>query len=188
MSSKKIRKQRKIAVLGFMSVGKSAVTLRYCENTFDEAYNPTIETTYQKYLKLKGQEFDLEIVDVAGMDEFAIFDGRYSLGIHGYVLVYSVTQERSLEVIKSINEKILNFTGTDHVPRVIVGNKTDLASAREVLPETGQKLAEQWKCGFVECSAKLNHAVEDVFIKLVEEMERENGGLSNSKEKGCILL
>ena len=38
----------KVAVLGFRAVGKSAVTIRYVEDHFVDAYNPTIENTFQK--------------------------------------------------------------------------------------------------------------------------------------------
>lgn len=52
------------------------------------------------------------------------------MGIHGYVLVFSVTSRKSFEMIKILNEKILNALGTEKVPRVIVGNKTDLILER----------------------------------------------------------
>jgi hypothetical protein len=49
-----------------------------------------------------------------------------SQGYHGYVLVYSISSRRSLETLKSINLKLLNLTGSNDVPRVLVGNKADL--------------------------------------------------------------
>ena len=35
---------------------------------------------------------------------------RHAIGIHGYVLVYSVTSRASLEMVKTIRDKILNHT------------------------------------------------------------------------------
>ena len=35
---------------------------------------------------------------------------RHAIGIHGYVIVYSVTSRASLEMAKTIREKILNHT------------------------------------------------------------------------------
>lgn len=63
-------------------------------------------------------------------DEYSIFQRQYAVGIHGYVLVYAVTSKTSFEMVKIINEKILNALGTDKVPRVLVGNKKDLTYER----------------------------------------------------------
>ena len=35
---------------------------------------------------------------------------RHAIGIHGYVIVYSVTSRASLEMAKTIRDKILNHT------------------------------------------------------------------------------
>jgi Ras homolog enriched in brain len=35
---------------------------------------------------------------------------RHAIGIHGYVLVYSVTSRSSIDMAKVIREKILNHT------------------------------------------------------------------------------
>ena len=37
-------------------------------------------------------------------------NSRHSIGIHGYLLVYSVTSRQSLEMVKIIRDKILNHT------------------------------------------------------------------------------
>lgn len=55
---------------------------------------------------------------------------RHAIGIHGYVFVYSITSLSSFEMIKIIRDKILNYTGTDNVPAVLVGNKCDLPMQR----------------------------------------------------------
>lgn len=62
-------KQRRIAVLGFRSVGKSSLTIQFVEGQFVDSYEPTIENTFNKALKLKGQEYQLTLVDTAGQDE-----------------------------------------------------------------------------------------------------------------------
>lgn len=64
--------------------------------------------------------------------------------------MYSLTSRASFTLIKHIRDKILNYTGLDWVPLVIVGNKSDLADReRQVEKGEGQKLAEAWKCGML---------------------------------------
>ncbi len=62
----------------------------------------------------------------------SLFPARYSVGVHGYVLLYSVASRRSFEIVQVINEKILNLLGTDSVPTVLMGNKSDLVFERSV--------------------------------------------------------
>lgn len=82
-------KQRKIAILGSRSVGrshsfpsptagnrhrhanrgiagKSSLTVQYCEGHFVESYYPTIENTFSHEIVHKNQTFLTEIIDTAG--------------------------------------------------------------------------------------------------------------------------
>mmetsp|Transcript_10538 Transcript_10538/g.18461 ORF Transcript_10538/g.18461 Transcript_10538/m.18461 type:complete len:182 (+) Transcript_10538:69-614(+) len=165
-------KQRKIAVLGARAVGKSAVTIQYVEDHFVDSYNPTIENTYQKSIRIRNDDFMTDIMDTAGQDEYSLFHAGYSVGVHGYVLLYSVTNRQSFEMIPIINDKLLNLLGTDKVPRVLVGNKIDQAGDRQISTEQGQRLAQELGCAFIECSAKNNLNVVEVFIRLLLEIEK----------------
>jgi Ras family protein len=63
-------------------------------------------------------------------DEFSILSSKHGIGLHGWVLVYSVTSRNSFEMVSTIRDKILSYTGVDSVPMVIVGNKSDLEIQR----------------------------------------------------------
>lgn len=47
-------------------LGKSSLTVRFVDGVFIESYYPTIENTFSKTIKHRGQEFLTEIVDTAG--------------------------------------------------------------------------------------------------------------------------
>ncbi|MCJ1426517.1 GTP-binding protein [Sticta canariensis] len=59
-------KQRKMAIVGSRSVGKSSLTVRFVEGHFVDSYYPTIENTFSEVIKYRGQDFATEIVDTAG--------------------------------------------------------------------------------------------------------------------------
>lgn len=63
-------------------------------------------------------------------DEFSILTSRHAVGLHGWILVYSVSSRSSFEMCTIIREKILDYTGRESVPMVLVGNKSDLAVQR----------------------------------------------------------
>lgn len=50
-------------------------------------------------------------MDTAGQDEYSIFPPQYSMDFDGYVLVYSITNLKSFEVIKIIYEKLVDLMG-----------------------------------------------------------------------------
>lgn len=68
-------------------------------------------SAFVKTTRVRSQEYDLKLVDTAGQDEYSIFPAQYSMDIHGYVLVYSITSTKSFEVVQIIYEKLLDMTG-----------------------------------------------------------------------------
>lgn len=175
---KPLRKQRNIVVLGFTMVGKTAICTRFANNRFDDRYEPTYENNFTRIYRHKGEDVECTVKDTQGLIEQEFFRADYGLGYHGYVLVYSIASRRSLENLKSINAKLINLIGTTKVPRVLVGNKADLEAEdglREVTTAQGQALAAEWGCAFTECSAKINHNIENVFRLVLEEVDKQMG-------------
>ncbi|CAO1377677.1 unnamed protein product [Diamesa hyperborea] len=179
-------KQRNIAMMGYRSVGKSSLSIQFVENQFVDSYDPTIENTFTKVTRVNSTDYEVKLVDTAGQDEYSIFSAQYSMDFHGYVLVYSITSEKSFEVIKIIYEKLLDMMGKSFVPVVIVGNKTDLHQERAVTFAEGKKLAESWKAGFLETSAKQNESVDDIFHLLLTQIEKDNGNNPPPKSS-CVI-
>lgn len=71
---------------------------------------------------------------------------------------------------------------------MLVGNKTDLHQERAVTFEEGKRLAESWKAVFLETSAKQNESVDDIFLQLLQLIERDNnGGNQQAGNKSCII-
>jgi len=178
-------KHRKIAVMGSRSVGKSSLTIQFVEDHFVDSYDPTIENTFLKTIKVGRQEYELELVDTAGQDEYSIVPQSYSMNIDGYVLVYSVTSEKSFDVVKIIHEKLLDMTGQSKLPVVLVGNKTDLRMERALSTDDGKKLASEWGALFLEASAKENQKVRDIFQGILSFIDKSEGGADG--KDGCIL-
>ncbi|XP_071943487.1 GTP-binding protein Rheb-like [Antedon mediterranea] len=180
-------KIRKLAIMGFRSVGKSSLTIQFVEHQFVDAYDPTIENTFEKIIKVGNQEFNIKIVDTAGQDEYSIFPQSLSVGINGFVLVYSVTSQKSFEIVQIIHEKLLDTIGKVTVPIVLVGNKIDLVNDRIITTQMGRDLANSWNAAFIESSAKKNEMVETIFKAVLELIER-NDGTSPKTDKDCTIL
>lgn len=71
---------------------------------------------------------------------------------HGFLLVYSIIDDQTLEELREIREQILRVHRDRKVPMVIVGNKIDLAKDRVVSKEEGKSLANEFNASFIEVS------------------------------------
>ena len=49
-----------------MGLGKSSLAVQFVDGHFVDSYYPTIEKTFTKTIRYKGQDFTTEIVDTAG--------------------------------------------------------------------------------------------------------------------------
>ncbi|KAF4547998.1 putative GTP-binding protein rhb1 [Elsinoe fawcettii] len=172
------QRQRKMAIVGSRSVGKSSLTVQFVDGHFVDSYYPTIENTFSKTIRYKNQDFATEIIDTAGQDEYTILNSKHFIGIHGYMIVYSVGSKQSFDMVRIIREKILNHLGADSVPLMIVGNKSDLRpEQRQVQTADAKKVAQELGCGFIETSAKFKENIEKAFEGMIAEIEKgqENG-------------
>lgn len=189
-SAATLSKRRKIAVLGSRSVGKSSLVKHFIENHFVDAYYPTIESTFAKSVKYKGVEYDCHIIDTAGQDEYTPINSQYAIGIHGYILVYSITSRSTFDMIQIVYDKIVDFSGVSTIPCVIVGTKVDLAPAgRQVETIEGEKLAKLNSSSFVETSAKENINVAKVFELCLAEIEKHTAPKqAETTPQGCLVM
>lgn len=177
-------KEFKVVVLGSGGVGKSALTVQFVTGTFAEKYDPTIEDFYRKEIEVDNTPSILEILDTAGTEQFASMRDLYIKNGQGFILVYSLVNAQSFHDIRPMREQICRLKGTDRVPIVLVGNKVDLESEREVRTNEGATLASEWGCPFFETSAKSKRNVDELFAEIV----RETNFMSQPQSKPCCVL
>lgn len=82
--------------------------MQYVDGHFVDSYYPTIENTFSKVIRYRNHDFAVEMIDTAGQDEYSILNSKHFIGIHGYMIVYSVGSKQSFEMVRIIRDKILN--------------------------------------------------------------------------------
>jgi small GTP-binding protein len=172
MTSEDVKENYRAVVLGAGGVGKSALVIRYITDNFIEDYDPTIEDSYRKNYSIDGVSGILEIVDTAGQEGFGTLLDQWIRRGKGFVLVYSITSLQSFEQAVKFRDSILSIKENDDVPIVLVGNKCDLESQRKVSTQRAKELAEQWKCAFLETSAKEKINTSQVFTEIVKTIRK----------------
>jgi len=174
--------------MGSGGVGKSAVTLQFINRQFMSLYDPTIEDRYQKHIDYKGFQCMLEILDTAGQETFSAMRELYMANGEGFALVYSITSALSLTEAEKIRAGIIKHKNNAKVPLVLVGNKKDLETKREVTVDKAKNLAREWSCTFLEASAKTDTNIREIFYSLIDQVWEINPPKPKKTGRGCSLF
>lgn len=95
----------------------------------------------------------------------------------GFILVFDLTNLRSLKNLVDLRKIILSIKQSEEVPIVLVGNKCDLIDSKNeaiLLEKEFFDLIDSFKCVYIETSAKTNTNVDEIFKVLIELIIREN--------------
>uniref|UniRef100_T1IYA5 Dexamethasone-induced Ras-related protein 1 n=1 Tax=Strigamia maritima TaxID=126957 RepID=T1IYA5_STRMM len=60
----------RLVILGSSKVGKSAIVSRFLSNRFEDNYTPTIEDFHRKLYRIRGEVYQLDILDTSGNHPF----------------------------------------------------------------------------------------------------------------------
>jgi Ras family protein len=105
------------------------------------------------------------------------------------MLVYSVASLQSFEMVQIVHEKILHHLGTETIPVVMVGNKSDLRpDQRQVKVVDGHKVQEKLGCAWTEASARYNENVATAFELLIAEIEKAQNPDVPPPKSNCIVM
>ena len=98
--------------------------------------------------------------------------------------MYSVDSQDSLSYLDQLRGKILRTKGKEQLPFVIAGNKVDLPD-RQVTKEQGEAKAAEFGCEHVECSAKENVGIQEIFTSIVRKVRQLSPAKAQGGKKKC---
>lgn len=160
----------KLLLLGDSGVGKSSLLTQYVEDDFHDVFISTIGIDFRnKTLQIDGKRVKLRIWDTAGQERFRTLTTQFYRGSQGVLMVYDITNRETFTNITHWMQQIKDNVETD--PQIlIVGNKSDLSSQRQVTLKEAMKLAKSYGCQHFEVSAKTDQGVKVAFQRLAEEV------------------
>jgi len=162
----------KVILLGDGSVGKSSICSRFCRDLFAQAYKQTIGLDFfsQTVSLEDGQEVVFNLYDIGGQSLGSRMLPTYIRGSDAVIYVYDMTNVDSLENVLDWHAVLqASFDGAvpDSVRRILVGNKSDLASLRTVRGTRAEEIAKVCGCyANITASAKTGDRINLLFISL----------------------
>ena len=112
-----------------------------------------------------GSQIKLTIWDTAGQEKYRSVAKSYFRNGCGALVVFSINSAESFDHCEQWIEDIHNGCLPNAVI-LLVGNKCDLESQRQVTSDEARTLAQRHGCVYMETSAFNNTNVQDAFVRL----------------------
>ncbi|KAL6044537.1 hypothetical protein STEG23_035165 [Scotinomys teguina] len=178
----------KLVMVGAGGVGKSALIIQLVQYHFVDEYDPTIEDSYRKQVVIDGEACLLDILDIAGLEEYNVMQDQCIRMGEGFLCVFALNNTKSFEDIHQYREQIKLVKDSEDVPMVLVGNKCDLAT-RTVEFQQAHDLARCYGIPHIETPAGTWQGVEDAFYTLIHEIWQHRLQQLNAPDEigpGCM--
>lgn len=202
----------KLFILGAPHVGKTSIVRQFTANDFSDVYSPTsVKSAFYPSVMVNERVYEVRIVDIPPLSQFpsdALEEwgsGCRGVGLRSataYILAFDASDADTFAFVARLRDQITKARDPG-VPILVVANKADLlekSAAVEQRKEIASLVRKQWKCAYVECSAKFNWHVSSVFkevIRLIDAAAEQSvkqanhsapGNAANSRRnKRCLL-
>jgi small GTP-binding protein len=162
----------KIVMLGDSGVGKTSLVARLTnpDRPINHGISPTMGIEFDtQMLDTPSGKVKAQIWDTAGQERFArVLLPTYFRKAKGVILMYDITNAKSFE---SLSERwmaqLQDHASTDDLAKLLVGNKADLESNREVSADKAMQFCQEYGMEMLETSAKTGQNVLAAFEKLI---------------------
>ncbi|KAB0348628.1 hypothetical protein FD754_013485 [Muntiacus muntjak] len=160
----------KIVFVGNSSVGKTSFLGRFCDGRFSPGSAATVGIDYRvKTVCVDGSRVAVQLWDTAG---YRCITQQFFRKADGVVVMYDLTARQSFLDVRQWLSSVEEAVG-DRIPVLLLGNKIDNETEREVPRGLGEQLAKEHNLIFYECSAYSGHNVEESVLHLARILKEQ---------------
>jgi len=123
-----------------------------------------------KSFSVDGQIIKVQLWDTAGQEHYRSITRSFYRKSQGAIVVYDVTSSKTFDRLNSWIQDVKDAAGNENTQILLVGNKTDLASEREVSTEDGIAFAQEHSLNFMETSAFSGDNVDRAFQIILQDI------------------
>ena len=149
-----------------------------------------MEDTYSTQIELQnGENRSFKILDTAGEDDYQSMIDEWIKEASGFLLVYAINDKESFDVLKAKLKRIKKNNKED-IPIIIVGNKCDLESKREVSQQSANDFAKSIGTEYFEISALTdqNNNIKILFQKCAQKIQEKYNSEIKTGKCACYIF
>ena len=140
---------------------------------FNEDHLPTVGSEYDSHIiQVDGAFVKIHMTDISGQNHFLRLNQDAIKDADGYMFVYDVTSKESFESMKDWLRVIQSWAKSPDVPKVLVGNKSDLRQLQKVEPSKAKEWGIPEGMSHVEVSAKFDRYLNVAFYTIASDILR----------------
>nr|CAH8867564.1 unnamed protein product [Trichobilharzia regenti] len=169
----------KLLALGDSNVGKTSLLYQYTDNIFNPRFTTTVGVDFrQKRLVRESrdsegllgpkQRLHLQLWDTAGQERYRSLCTVFLRDAMGFLLVFDLTNENSLQNCREWMNLLCQHAYCDRPDVVLVGNKFDLTSERQVSMSAANAMARELDVPYIETSAATGYQVTAAVDRLLD--------------------
>ena len=161
----------KIILLGDTNVGKNTFFKKFIYNKdkFNYTSSITVDNETQT-LDYKNKKYYITLYDTASQERFRSITKSYYNMADGFLLIFDITDEKSLLVVKNMIKDIKSYNRSNNF--LILGNKDDLDN--KISDDVINEILGEYKHLLLKISAIKNINVKESIEKLVDIIENDN--------------
>ena len=167
----------KLLLLGDSCVGKSNFIYRFINNEFKGQHltSSGIELKSTELI-INNKKLHLQLWDTAGQEKYRSVTKTLFSKVQGFIAMFDLTKEETFVDIKSWIELIKEECG-NHIPILLVGNKSDLKDQQFIPEEMIKKYTEDQNLEYIQTSSKtgdnIKKAINMICKQISEKTEDE---------------
>ena len=173
--SESLQLSKKVVLLGDTGVGKTSMIRKFVYDVFEDKYISTLGTKVSSKLIIINHptkdiliEMKFMIWDLMGEKEYQMFQQSAYMGAQGALIVCDVTRRETLNELPNWIRNLFDVTG--EIPIILVGNKNDLSTQKQIEHDDLKEIAGTFEVPAFLSSAKTGENVENAFKILGENI------------------
>lgn len=147
----------KVVVVGDQSVGKTSLLKRFAQGKFDPEEEKTIGSDFytRQYRVTPKGLVQITLWDLSGDPSYVDVRNEFYKDSHVLFIVFDVTNRKSFDAIDMWLREVSKYGGESlQNSTVIIGNKADLKTKKQIMKDEGDSWAKQRNFfGYYEVSA-----------------------------------
>jgi small GTP-binding protein len=163
----------KCALIGSSGVGKTSTFNTIFEINTNQVSSTIGPTSQTKTIKSGNAIINIKVLDTAGTERFRKISRGYFKDSEGILLMFDLTNRKSFEELTEWMKDI-KILCNKNVSILLIGNKKDLTSKREITKQEAEKFAKCFNLEYIEISSFHKQEVNLMFRKLIKNLLQRN--------------